>query len=71
MRNTTAYLLAHGINASQAHAAVIALLALAVRREAYICAYNDDFLCLGLLLLAGGLLVCLIRKPGVSHMQRQ
>jgi len=63
MHKTIGYLVAHGINATAAHANAIALMAQSVRREAYICAYNDDFLWLGLLLLGSCALVCFIHVP--------
>jgi DHA2 family multidrug resistance protein len=63
MHKTISYLTAHGINPTAAHASAIALLAQSVRREAYICAYNDDFLWLGLLLLGSCALVCFIHVP--------
>jgi DHA2 family multidrug resistance protein len=69
MHSTTNYLVVHGVNATAAHADAIVLLGQAVRREAYICAYNDDFLLLGLMLIAGGLLVCLIRKSAAPNLK--
>lgn len=65
LSEATRYLLAHGDSAKNAGAQAMALLGQSVRTEAFISAYNDDFLYLGLLLLAGGIIVCFL--PRYTH----